>query len=132
MNRHNVSSFRHAVVSVSGRLLLVLALAGGSSCLTGCVTRYARVIALSKPPLATVSVGPAKKFWGPAPAYIDQPARFFFLHPRRRTITILFELQGCDSDSQSIVIRGAKWERTLSQGQLNPTTVNGNLHCPAP
>jgi hypothetical protein len=131
MSRQTVSSF-HSVVSLSGRLLLALALAGGSPCLTGCVTRYARVIALSKPPLATVSVGPDEKFWGPAPAYIDQPARFFFLQPRRRTITLLFTLQGCDPDSQSIVIRGAKWERTLSQGQLNPTTVNGNLHCPVP
>ena len=98
--------------------------------LSGCVTRYARIIALSSPPLASVKVADPASVEGPAPAYIDERARFLFLAPQRRNYTLIFDHEHCETSVTTVTI--SKWGNTAEDGPAHVTTVKTNLACGQP
>jgi hypothetical protein len=93
--------------------------------LCGCVTRYARVIALSSPPLCDVTDQRTGVSYGLTPAYIDVQRRFFVLQPQKRQITYIFDHSGYKSSQKAVTI--AKWARTKAEGPSAVTSIHGTL-----
>ncbi len=93
--------------------------------LFGCLTRYARVIALSSPPLCDVTDQRTGVSYGSTPAYIDVKRRFFVLQPQKSHVTYVFEHNGYKSLQKAVTI--AKWAKTEAQGPNVVTSIHGVL-----
>jgi hypothetical protein len=109
---------------------MAIASLGACLSLSGCVTRYARIIALSSPPLANVKVVYPVSLQGPTPAYIDERARFFLFGERRRTYELIFDHDKCTAKVVAVPI--TNWGKTAEDGPLHVTTGRADLACTNP
>lgn len=112
------------------RLIIATAMWGACFFLSGCVTRYARIIALSSPPLASVKIAYPVSLEGPTPAYIDEKARFLFFAPQRRTFELIFDHDNCATNVTTVPV--IKWGKTPKDGPTNVTSVKTTLKCGQP
>ncbi len=109
------------------RLIMALIVLGACFSISGCVTRYARIIAMSSPPLANVKVAYPASLQGPAPAYIDERARFLFFAPQRRAYALIFDHDNCTPYVTAVPV--TKWGKTAQDGPTHVTSVKATLEC---
>jgi hypothetical protein len=112
------------------RLILATAIWGACFSLSGCVTRYARIIALSSPALANVKVANPASREGPTPAYIDEKTRFLLLAPQRRSYELIFDHDNCATAVTTVPV--TKWGKTAKDGPTHVTSVKTTLKCGQP
>lgn len=92
---------------------------------SGCVHRYARVIATSTPPLARVSNTATGADYGEAPAYIDVRKKFFFLARKRARFSFTFEKSGSQSVAKPLIV--TDWGSTISSGPEHVTAIHAMM-----
>ena len=96
---------------------------------SGCVHRYARIIATSTPPLARVADARTREDYGTAPAFIDIGRRFVSFIPKRASKSLIFESLDCPSISETIIV--SDWGKTVSTGRQHVTLVHATMQgCP--
>jgi hypothetical protein len=110
---------------VTSKLIFVAIAISATCSTTGCIRRYARVIALSTPALARVEDATTGINYGPTPAYIDVTKKFFLLSSQKGSFLYRFTLERCDSLTKSVIV--TNWGKSTPVGPQHVTSLDAEL-----